>query len=61
MRKITQRLVLDGAAFAVTATQQMGTVGLILVLAGRSDDVGGSSTGRHKPTIGDLSVIVNII
>ena len=51
MREITQRLILDGAAFAVATTEQMGAIGLILVVAGRSDDVGGASTCSHRLSI----------
>ena len=47
MRKIAQGLVLDRAAFAVTATQQMGAIDSILVLASRSDHVSGSGASRH--------------
>src|SRR3989338_273204 len=47
MRKITQCLVLDAAAFAVTAPQQVRAIDPILVLAGRGDYMSGSGASRH--------------
>ena len=39
MGKVAQGLILDLAVFAITAAQQVGRVDLVLVLAGRSDDL----------------------
>ena len=47
MRKVTQGLVLDLAVFTVGATQQVGAVDLVLVLARRGDDVSGSVASCH--------------
>ena len=53
--KIAQGLVLDRTAFAVAVTEQVGAIDPVLVLAGCSDDVGGSSTCSHTLTIGAIS------
>jgi hypothetical protein len=49
MREIAQSLVLDGPALAIAAPQQMRAIDLILVLARRGDDVGGTGTCWHAP------------
>ncbi len=47
VRQVAQGLVLDRAAFAVAAAQQVGAIDLVLVGAGRGDDVGGSGASWH--------------
>jgi hypothetical protein len=48
VREIAQRLVLDGAALAITSSQQMRAIDLPFVFAGRGDDVGCSGACWNK-------------
>ena len=48
VRQVAQRLVLDGAAFAITASQEVGAIDLVLIATGCGDDVSGTGAGGHE-------------
>ena len=47
VRQAAECLVLDGASLSVTALQQVGAIDLVLVLASRGDNAGGSCPSSH--------------
>jgi hypothetical protein len=62
VRQVAQGLVLDGAALAVAAPQQVGAIDLVLVLAPRGDDVRRSVACWHaakdKPQVAKYQAIL---